>query len=301
MDWLLACLAAFNIVSMRAIYLDRNAERVEPPWTLFAYSLITTELAWLWLPVQLLSALLLVSLGALSSVLGVIALLALAVSWFALLKSIKMAFRSTAITETALQAGLGTDYRSAIPAEVRSNLETEVTFRDWWRPFHMPRAGVEKLKNVAYGPAGIKQRLDIYRPSQIPKDGCPVLLQIHGGAWMMGSKDQQALPLMHYLASKGWICVAINYRLSPSVSFPAHIEDCKRALCWIRTEGHKYGMNPDFVAVSGGSAGGHLTALMGLTANRSELQQEFPGVDTSVQAVVPLYGIYDMLARLRQS
>ncbi len=297
MDWLLACLAAFNVVSMIAIHLDRNAERFAPPWTIFAYSLITTELAWLWLPVQSLLALLLVSMGALSSVLGVLALLALVLSWFVLLKNIKMAFRSTDLTEAALQAGLGSDYHQAIPAHVRPNLETHVTFKDWWRPFHMSRPGVEKLKNIAYGPAGIKQRLDIYRPSDIPKSGCPVLLQIHGGAWMMGSKDQQALPLMHYMASKGWICVAINYRLSPSVSFPTHIEDCKRALCWIRNEGHKYGMNPDFVAVTGGSAGGHLTALTALTANRSELQQEFPGVDTSVQAAVPFYGVYDMMAQ----
>ena len=297
MDWLLALLAAFNVASMITIYRDRHAERVEPPWTLFAYSLITTELAWLWLPVQLLFALVLAGLGALSSALGVIALLVLVSSWVALLNNIRLAFRSTELTETALQSGLGADYRQRMTESARAKLEDATTFRDWWRPFHMPRPGVEKLKNIAYGDAGIRQRLDIYRPSHIPEGGCPVLLQIHGGAWMMGSKDRQALPLMYHMASKGWICVAINYRLSPSVSFPTHIEDCKRALCWIRSEGHKYGMNPDFVAVTGGSAGGHLTALMGLTANQPGLQPEFPDVDTAVQAVVPFYGVYDMLAR----
>ena len=142
--------------------------------------------------------------------------------------------------------------------------------------------------------------LDIYRPKTIPPGGCPVILQIHGGAWVFGDKAHQALPLMNLLASRGWICVAANYRLSPSVGFPVHLEDCKRALCWIRTHGREYGMNPDFVAVTGGSAGGHLAALMGLTENRSELQPDHPGVDTSVQACVPFYGVYDFLARYQQ-
>ncbi len=297
MDWLLALLAAFNVASMITIYRDRQAERVEAPWTLFAYSLITTELAWLWLPTQALFALVLIALGALSSALGLIAFLTLLASWVALFKNIRTAFKSTELTEAALQSGLGVDYLQGIPEAAQKKLEDAATFRDWCRPFHMHRADVEKLKNIDFGPAGIKQRLDIYRPARIPEGGCPVLLQIHGGAWIMGSKDRQALPLMYYMASKGWICVAINYRLSPSVSFPVHLEDCKRALCWIRREGSKYGMNTDFVAVTGGSAGGHLTALMGLTANLPELQSEFPGVDTAVQAVVPFYGIYDMLAR----
>jgi acetyl esterase/lipase len=127
-----------------------------------------------------------------------------------------------------------------------------------------------------------------------------VLLQIHGGAWVIGQKEQQALPLMYLLASKGWICVAANYRLSPSVGFPTHLEDCKRALGWIRSEGRAYGMDPDFVAVTGGSAGGHLAALMGLTANRPELQRDAPDADTSVQACVPFYGLYDFLTRYEQ-
>jgi acetyl esterase/lipase len=150
---------------------------------------------------------------------------------------------------------------------------------------------------VRYGPAGVRQQLDIYRPRVLPAGGCPVLLQIHGGAWMIGDKSNQALPLMYLMASRGWICVATNYRLSPSIGFPVHLEDCKRALCWIRTQGREYGMDPAYVAVTGGSAGGHLTALMGLTANRPELQPDAPGVDTSVQACVPFYGVYDFLVR----
>jgi acetyl esterase/lipase len=172
-----------------------------------------------------------------------------------------------------------------------------VRFADWRRPFAMQRPGVEVIRNVAYAQGGIRQRLDIYRPAAIPPGGCPVLLQIHGGAWMIGAKEEQALPLMYRMAGSGWICVAANYRLSPSVGFPTHLQDCKAALAWIRTHGRAYGMNPDFVAVTGGSAGGHLTALMGLTENRSDLQPGNEGVDTSVQACVPFYGVYDFLNR----
>lgn len=297
MHWLLAALALFNVVSMIAIYRDRHARRVAVPWTLFAYSLITSELAWLWLPTQVVLALLLIAAGALSSAIGVAALLVLVVSWMALVKSISLAFRAAELTESALKQELGENYCESLAPEVRRKLETKATFSDWRRPFHMRREGVEKLTNICYGPLGIKHQLDIYRPTEIPEQGCPVVLQIHGGAWMIGSKEHQALPLMHLLASKGWICVAINYRLSPSVSFPTHLEDCKRALCWIRTEGHSYGMNPGFVAVTGGSAGGHLSALMGLTGNYPELQKDYPQVDTCVQAVVPFYGAYDFLAR----
>lgn len=293
MDWILAALALFNIASMITTHLDRTSKRTVPPWTVFAYSLIATELAWLWLPIQVSLALLLWSFGATESSLGSLSLIALAFSWIPLTKSIRKALTSESLTESALQYALGNDYKNNLPGTI----ENTTTFDEWRRPFHMSRPDVEVLRNIAYGPAGIKQKLDIYRPRHIPAEGCPVLLQIHGGAWMMGSKDHQALPLMHYMASKGWICVAINYRLSPSVGFPTHLEDCKRALAWIRNEGGEYGMNPDFVAVTGGSAGGHLTALMGLTENRKDLQPDFPDTDTSIQAAVPFYGVYDFLGR----
>lgn len=175
-----------------------------------------------------------------------------------------------------------------------------VSFSDWRRPWKTSHPDVEVIKHIPYGPGGVRQQLDIYRPRNIPEEGCPVVLQIHGGAWMIGDKGSQALPLMFELASRGWICVAANYRLSPSVSFPTHLQDCKSALCWIREKGADYGMNPDFVAVTGGSAGGHLSALMGLTENQPDLQPEHPDTDTSVQACIPFYGVYDFLVRYDQ-
>ncbi len=300
MDWLLAALAVFNLVAMATVFSPRSMPRRSVPWALFGTALLATELAWIWLPLQLLLAWILVAAGALGSSLGVIALLVLLGTWPGLVWSIWKSTGAEATVEHALRSGLGENYRAQIPPTAGFRLRNQVSFRDWCKPLSMKRSGVEVIRHIPYGPNGVRQQLDIYRPTHIPEGGCPVVLQIHGGAWMMGDKAGQALPLMYHLASRGWICVAANYRLSPSVGFPTHLEDCKRALCWVRERGREYGMNPDFVAVTGGSAGGHLSALMGLTANRPELQADSPDVDTSVQACIPFYGVYDFLVRYDQ-
>jgi len=300
MDWLLAALAVFNLASMITVFSPRAVPRKAAPWALFGTALLATELAWIWLPLQIGLAWLLISAGALDSGLGIVALLVLLGTWPGLVWSIRMSMQAESTVERALRAGLGENYRSRIPPAASAQLRSEVSFADWRHPLAMARPGVELIRHIPYGPVGVRQQLDIYRPAHIPPQGCPVLLQIHGGAWMLGDKGSQALPLMYHLASRGWICVAANYRLSPSVGFPTHLEDCKRALCWIRQHGREYGMDTDFVAVTGGSAGGHLAALMGLTANRPELQPDNPGIDTSVQACIPFYGIYDFLVRYDQ-
>lgn len=300
MDWLLAALAIFNLVSMATVFSPRAVPRRSVPWAVFGTALLATELAWIWLPLQSLLAWILVSAGALESLLGNVALLVLLATWPGLVWSIWMSTKAEDAIDSALRAGLGDNYRNQIPPASSHLLRKRVRARDWCRPLTMTHPGVEVIKHIPYGPGGVRQQLDIYRPLQRPAEGCPVLLQIHGGAWMMGDKGSQAQPLMYHLASRGWICVAANYRLSPSVGFPTHLEDCKRALCWVREHGRDYGMNPDFVAVTGGSAGGHLSALMGLTANRPEFQQEHPDVDTSVQACIPFYGVYDFLVRYDQ-
>jgi acetyl esterase/lipase len=300
MDWLLAALALFNLVSMITVFSPRAVPRKAVPWALFGTALLATELAWVWLPLQALLAWLFAAGGATDSWLGSLALYVLWITWLGLVWSIWMSTKAEATVEDALLSGLGYDYRRRIPLDIQSNIRQEVHFSDWSKPLSMRRPEVEVLKHIPYGPAGVRQQLDIYRPRVIPEGGCPVLLQIHGGAWMMGDKGGQALPLMYEMASRGWICVAANYRLSPSVSYPTHLQDCKKALCWIRENGEEYGMDPRFVAVTGGSAGGHLTAMMGLTANDPALQPENPDVDTSVQAAIPFYGVYDFLVRYDQ-
>ena len=110
----------------------------------------------------------------------------------------------------------------------------------------------------------------------------------------MGDKREQGVPLLHELAMRGWVCVAINYRLSPKATWPDHIVDCKRAVAWVRAHIAEYGGDPEFIAVSGGSAGGHLSALVALTPNEPAWQPGFEDADTSVDACIPYYGVYDM-------
>ena len=297
MSWLLFCLAIFNLGSVGLMLYPRPVYRGQVfVVVLYFFSLLGTELAWIWLPLQAVLASAFIYAGALDSATGLLGLVILLLTWPGLAwRHWQSLRRSGEVVEDALRSGLGQDYREAIPPAVRLGFRTRIGFRDWGKTLGFRRAGVERIADIPYLPGGVRQRLDIYRPKVRPAAGCPVLLQIHGGAWMVGHKAQQALPLMYHMAANGWICVAANYRLSPSVSFPTHLEDCKAALCWIREHGREYGMDPDFVAVTGGSAGGHLAALMGLTANRHELQKLHPQTDTSVQACVPLYGEYDFL------
>jgi acetyl esterase/lipase len=165
-------------------------------------------------------------------------------------------------------------------------------------PFLLRDRRVERIKNLAYGPYGRRNQLDIYRSRARAADArpAPVLLQIHGGAWIIGDKSQQGLPLMLHLAAEGWVCVAINYRLSPRATWPEHLVDCKRALAWVREHIAEYGGDPDLICVTGGSAGGHLAAMTALTANEAKYQPDFEAADTSVAACVPFYGVYDFTA-----
>ncbi len=148
--------------------------------------------------------------------------------------------------------------------------------------------------NISYGDYGSANHLDIWRrPDLDPTGKAPVLFQIPGGAWTTGNKRGQAHPLMSHLAELGWICVAINYRHSPRNTWPDHIIDVKRALAWVKAHITEYGGDPDFIAITGGSAGGHLSSLAALTPNNPQFQPGFEDADTRVQAAVPFYGVYD--------
>ena len=141
-------------------------------------------------------------------------------------------------------------------------------FGSWWRtalqiPFH-PR-DMQLHRNVVYGPLP-RHRLDLWRLSTTPKDA-PVIYYLHGGAWTFGDKREQGRPMLHEFVRRGWIVVAINYRLAPRFLWPAQIEDATRALGWIKKNIATYGGDPDRVVVAGGSAGGHLASLLALSAD----------------------------------
>ncbi|OBF61927.1 carboxylesterase [Mycobacterium sp. 852002-50816_SCH5313054-b] len=151
-----------------------------------------------------------------------------------------------------------------------------------------------QTSDIRYGPGGVEHLLDIWRRHDMaPGRRAPVLIQVPGGAWSVNGKRHQAYTLMSHMAELGWICVSINYSRSPRCTFPTHLVDVKRAIAWVRENIADYGGDPDFIAITGGSAGGHLASLAALTPNDPTFQPGFEGADTTVQAVAPYYGVYD--------
>ena len=210
----------------------------------------------------------------------------------------KLARDSATVYEDALVDVFGADYRARI-AQLRFPGPDAATART---PGAVRMLRVRRRfahdHDISYGAAQRANVLDIWRRDDLPRDaGAPVLVQLPGGAWITGNKQGQAYPLMSHLAERGWVCVAINYRLSPRNTWPAQIVDVKRALAWVKANIGDYGGDPGFVAVTGGSAGGHLTALAALTPNEALWQPGFEDADTSVAAAVPFYGAYDWIDR----
>ena len=206
---------------------------------------------------------------------------------------------SERVLDEALVEALGPGYRDDISEPFAPAPVTPITRRSLLAP-PVPRrrrytaAGA----NLSYGDAGRRNRLDIWKRADLPDDArAPVLLQVHGGAWMVGQKEGQAYPLMTHLAERGWVCVAINYRLSPRATWPDHIVDVKRAIAWTRRTIADHGGDPDFLVITGGSAGGHLAALAALTPGFATYQPGFEDADTRVAGAVPFYGVYDFTDR----
>jgi acetyl esterase/lipase len=206
---------------------------------------------------------------------------------------VRQSRRAVEVLDDALVEGLGVDYVEQLDA-APDPADLATPWRSLARPFDFRDDAVRVIRNLPYSEAGRRGHLDIYLPAgdDAIKDA-PVLLQVHGGAWTLGAKEHQGRPLMNRMAAKGWVCVAINYRLAPRDPWPAHIVDVKRAIAWVRDNIADHGGDPDYLVITGGSAGGHLAALAALTPGDPQFQPGFEDADTSVQAAVPFYGVYD--------
>lgn len=169
----------------------------------------------------------------------------------------------------------------------------------WWRSARaLPLRGkrIEAIKNIAYLDGGSETHmLDLYR-SSATKEGAPVMVFVHGGAWVVGDKREQGRPMMFELAARGWLCVSVNYRLSPKATWPDHIIDVNRAILWVKENIARHGGDPKTVAISGGSAGGQLCALAALAHDDPQYKPGFERADLSTIACVSLYGVHDMTA-----
>jgi acetyl esterase/lipase len=209
---------------------------------------------------------------------------------------IRQGMRSREEYDAALSGLIPADELEARPAALRAGALVPLLTGN--RRRRRTRNVVFTAKD-AQDPRSANLKLDVYLPLDEPAAGerRPAVLQIHGGAWVLGSKDEQGIPLLNHLASCGWVGFNVDYRLSPRAKFPDHLVDCKKALAWIREHADEYGVDPDFIVVTGGSAGGHLCALMALTQNDPQFQPGFEEADTSLQAAVPFYGVYDLTDR----
>jgi acetyl esterase/lipase len=262
-----------------ALFMTVNALRAPsspssrfPP--LWLPAVLVAEAPWMWLIVRSLITIGLIGLGALNLLLGRVGLM-------------------TVIAAQLVQVEL--IRRSEVSAR---HLSRERAPTAWWErltgwPFRIPE-DVERLTDLQYAPGLL---LDLYRPRQRADGLHPCLIYVHGGSWGGGNPRLQFRPVIHYLASRGWVVAAIRYPLSPVATFPEHLVGVKRSVVWARGLGLGYGIDPDRVSIAGGSAGAHLASLTALTPGRH--QPGFERADTSVRAAVVLYGIYDFVNRNR--
>jgi acetyl esterase/lipase len=190
------------------------------------------------------------------------------------------------------QAVLDAALRGLVPT---SDVNVEWPLPDRTPPFWRARHHRRHLHrtSVRYGKEP-SQLLDVWRRKDLPVRPAPVLIFVPGGAWVHGGRQLQGYALMSQLAEMGWVCLSAEYRVSPHHRWPSHITDVKTAIAWARANVDKFGGDRNFIAIAGCSAGGHLSALAGLTANDPAMQGDLPpDSDTSVDAVVGIYGRYD--------
>jgi acetyl esterase/lipase len=252
-------------------WMARSAVR-EFPWALGALAAAAIAL--------------LIIVGALGSTVGIIVVAALALAELVLARFAVQALRTAETLREAL-ADLDAD-----PGQEHARFPlSNVLF-----PLLMlwPR-GVRRLRGVEFARDGRHAlRLDVYMPADESSTPRPAVIQVHGGGWIVGSRLEQGIPLLNHLAASGWVGFNIDYRLSPRATFPEHVVDVKRAIAWVREHAAEYGADPDFICITGGSAGGHLSALAALTPGDPAFQPGFEDADTSVAAAVPFYGVYDL-------
>jgi len=257
----------------------------------FAFGWPTTEMSPVYMAVSMADALRRGLRGDFRGARGRIALLLTVITWALLWLIHRRNVAAQPHFEEPLREALGEDHeRVANRSQPARRAQIGV-----WPTDLVRRRYVEST--VAYGPHGRVNRADIWRRRDLPRDAkAPVLLQVPGGAWSIGMRRPQAYPLLSHMADRGWVCVSIDYRVSPKHTWPDHIVDVKRALAWIKENIAEYGGDPDFVAITGGSAGGHLSSLAALTPNDPQWQPGFENADTSVVAAVPIYGRYDWVS-----
>jgi acetyl esterase/lipase len=265
-------------------------------WLWFFSGWVTGELAVWLIGLQMLFVALWVALVGADSWGFALGLTCFLAAWGLLAWALRDGFDAGTAFHRALRVALGADFLNHIPETRRAKLTEQIHSQEWLWPFRFRRPGVRYVRNVSYSTAGKRGLLDIYTPVT-QGERRPVLLHVHGGAWMMGHKSHQGQPLLHRMVELGWVGVSINYRLAPRDAYPAQIIDVKKAIGWVKAHIEEYGGDPDFIVVTGGSAGGHLSLLAGLTPGHSDWQVGCEDMDTAVQGVLAMYPVVDLTNR----
>ena len=162
-------------------------------------------------------------------------------------------------------------------------------------------AGVRLERDLAYIDGGDPaQKLDLYLPETQPESPLPLIVHIHGGGWRAGNKFP--CPFTDY-ALRGYAVASVGYRFSQKAVFPAQIQDCQAAIRWLRAQAKTYHLDPSRVGVVGGSAGGHLSALVGTSGGKGVFPPIGAHADQPdrVQAVCDIFGPADFTTVVQQA
>ena len=206
-------------------------------------------------------------LGALDSALGIAAVVIVGAAMLGDLILVRRCRAAGPAIELALGRGLGSNFEHEVDPELAPSDQRPVSIaHESFGPFRARRRDVVHVADIPYGGGGVRNHLDLYVHRSRPQN-CPVLIYLHGGAWTHGKKDRQGLPIVYLFASRGWLCIQPNYRLCPDATFPDPLVDIKRAIAWVHQHAHEHGGDPRQIFITGGSAGGHLSALAALTMN----------------------------------
>ncbi len=158
---------------------------------------------------------------------------------------------------------------------------------------------IELRENIPYAATeNPRQQLDLLMPRHRASKKLPVVLAIHGGAFLMGDRSQTHGELLSLVQSGHYLGAAIGYRLSSEAIWPAQIEDCKAAVRWLRAHAEELGLDSERIGVMGGSAGGHLAAMLGTSGGVAELEGKLgtcADQSSRVQCVVDQFGPVDLL------
>ncbi len=156
--------------------------------------------------------------------------------------------------------------------------------------------GIACVEDVRFSPACTDPQvlLDIYYPEDL-KSKKPCLLFVHGGGWTIGNHKKFAL-FAAYAASRGYVAASCTYRLMPEYEVKDSAEDVQRALLWLKKNASKYGGDPARIGIIGGSAGGHLSALIAMSGGNADFcKNVFENIeDSKVQACIAMAPVTDL-------